>query len=209
MARQYLLLCQRVRAVAAHVAGKRRAQQQKCSADLLAAAKSWMRPARCTVVPVWTFSFIHVVISATLGRAALGVTMSVAGRISTFVGELFGCQLPKRLQDLAQVHDHSPRKRQKTGNLGAPGPVMKLRSNRRLVCVQQVDVDADCGAVCVASDQYPYFTTGAGMEEVPDPSQSAFHALRLHRRCRVARARSCVRTSRPLGPWFVVTIAAP
>ena len=48
MARQYLLLCQRARAVAAHAAGKRRTQQQKFSADLLAAAKSWMRPARHT-----------------------------------------------------------------------------------------------------------------------------------------------------------------
>ena len=96
-----------------------------------------------------------------------------------------------------QVQDRSHRKRQKTGN-GRPGSCHEAAQQQNVGLCAQVDVDVDCGAVCVALDKYPYFTTGAGVEEVPDPSQRAFHALRLHHKCRGEAANISV-----------VTIAGP
>ena len=65
---------------------------------------------------------------------------------------------------------------------------MTLRKDRKLVYIVDLSSRVNAAAVCQALDKYPFFTTGAGTDERPDPNRSAFHATRIFHRCRVMRA---------------------
>ena len=200
-AKQYLSLCNRVRAVAARVTGMPPPPGvilPNLPAELLGDAKSWMTPGCCTVLPVWVFSFVHRMISSKYQAVGLQETAvaAIAGKVSSFLGQLFGKKLPEtawRRMELAMA-DLVPsgcggRKRQKrTSDCLAIHPVMTLRKDRKLVYIVDLSSRVNAAAVCQALDKYPFFTTGAGTDERPDPNRSAFHATRIFHRCRVMRA---------------------
>ena len=193
-ASQYLHLCWRVRSVAALAAGRGRANGPQLSQELLTAAKLWVQTAKCRVWPVLEFSFIRRLVTKMLGQP--GLALAVAGRISLYLGELFGHQLPMsafqamevRAEDLVPMGQVSRRKRQKIARDASLRPIMALQRSRKLVYVSDARTVVDSHAICLVLGRHPYFCTGAGLDEAPEESKSCFHAVRLHHRCRVMRA---------------------
>ncbi len=203
---EYVTLMRRVRNVAARsmkLPGLSAGPPADAVGDLHA---SWATLGSLDVQPAWSFSFLvhffrKVLKFTSKSRPANHVVCCRLGALlSMFLGSWGGRCLPAEAGHVFSILPAAVsavggsiglrrRRRTKSNDLRtvAEGQILALRNKAsprcRLVIVRRVHLHVDSSAVSAALDAHPYFSCGASREY-----RSAWHAVRLHHRCRLLYA---------------------
>ena len=111
LAKQYLLLCARVRRVSKAASQNPDASAETYPQVLLQEARSWQKVFSFMVQPVWTFTFVERALSYKFGSSApnASVVRIVAANISLCLGKLFDSSLPAKAWTEIEVRPNAVR----------------------------------------------------------------------------------------------------
>ena len=210
--RQYKLLCRRVKLVAAQTKGY--------PSDLLKQASGWCRQTSLVLRPVWSWGPLRSILQVLLQRITtedfqlmdqwkafsrftavvacstilefLGDQKALQGR-SPENSKIVACTFSVKPEQLAAVKLNIRRKRRKSADDVSFGPLpvpsrFRIFKRNKLVEIVNQHSEVDLSCVSATIDSHKFFAIGAR----PSARTSAWHAVRIHHRCRLLRGPEAV-----------------